>query len=267
MGQCNFHDKIFINYLPITSVISPANMDYVFVQFINCLEHSQEVPVVHRNLSISSLMYDPTRSHDGKPYIVLADLDMADSLNSKDCSPIRAGALPFMACDILDKPHRPYHLRHDLESALYIAIWIVVNYPIITGNKEEQKAKRDILKHWEEGNLTTIFEAKIKFMNEYSEFERITDTRSSGFKPYGPWLKEIWEVFRTSYYQAKTKIEEGREYQQYQARAYGLPLDESSDIFPAGDETLNDTVTLSLIKAAMAKERVMLQRIVKPFIE
>ncbi|KAL4242559.1 hypothetical protein ABKN59_011921 [Abortiporus biennis] len=260
---------VFTKYEAITLIISPSNLDYIFLQLIDCLEKLRAAFIVHRNLSVTNLMHDPQRRVGEKPYLILNDFDRAtfttfmdadDSLAAEKRS--KCGTLPFMACDILVDRPKPHFLRHDLESAFYIVVWLVVNYPVDT-NEEEQKTKRNILKHWEEGNLPTIFDAKIKFMNQYSEFKRIVNCRSSVFKPYGVWLMQIRNIFRDGY-QVKAKNEDERHLKSMTADSFGDPLSEIPETFP-GEETLNGIVTPTAIRDALKMARVRLQTVVESF--
>ncbi|KAI0791882.1 hypothetical protein C8Q75DRAFT_805478 [Abortiporus biennis] len=198
MSNGSNHFKLVKEYQPITTIISPANMDYIFVQFINCLEKSQETPAVRRTVGVSSLMYDPALTRDGKPSIVLLDLDMANSCGddtgyiTREISRCRLGSLSFVASDILGNPQMPHYLRHDLESILYIAIWIAVNYPV--GSDEEEQKIFEALP-WDHGIFESIRWKKRCLLTDHEEFFRITHFFTSDFMRYRPWLHAFLSVF------------------------------------------------------------------------
>jgi serine/threonine protein kinase len=85
----------------------------------------EEVKTIHRDISVSNLMLHRI---EGKLYGVLNDFDLA--LRLSEGEPLstskhwRTGTKPYMAIDLLVSDP-PYHLyRHDLESFLYVLVFL-----------------------------------------------------------------------------------------------------------------------------------------------
>ncbi|KAI0791838.1 hypothetical protein C8Q75DRAFT_56932 [Abortiporus biennis] len=199
-GEEIYEDKsqrfmVFTKYEAITLVISPSNMNYIFMQLINCLEKLRAAMILHRDLSITNLMHDPKRLEGKKPYFILNDFDLATFVNP-DGTPSTAssskhltGTLPFIAREILENPLKPHYLRHDLESALYLAFWIGASYPF-GPNGQPMKRNQELLT-WEKGDLSAISTAKMTFLLPSGQsfekygivFRRISTHTAIGFWP------------------------------------------------------------------------------------
>lgn len=92
--------------------------------------------ILHRDISVNNVIY---RVNDtGQYFGVLGGFDLAAPIEpSEDPHDERTGTLPFMAIELLalvhpfdDDPLPIVHrLRHDLESAFWVIIWIAVQYP------------------------------------------------------------------------------------------------------------------------------------------
>ncbi|KAI6158190.1 hypothetical protein BKA82DRAFT_131896 [Pisolithus tinctorius] len=102
----------------------------------------------HRDVSSGNLMYYRV---DGKVMGVLNDYDLSSlttSANSLGNEP--TGTIPFMAIDLLKKDGqdgRVEHLyRHDMESLIYVFIWISLQY------KDGKLIKRGPLRSWAKVN-------------------------------------------------------------------------------------------------------------------
>ncbi|KAI0791840.1 hypothetical protein C8Q75DRAFT_56939 [Abortiporus biennis] len=186
----SLHFMVFTKYEPITLVISPSNVDYIFTELIACLERLQEALIIHRDLSISNLMHDSKRLVGRKPYFILNDFDLATFINpdgtptTKNNSKHLTRTLPFIAREILENPSKPHYLRHDLESVVYMAFWIGVNYPF--GPSGHPMRQNDALVCWEEGDITSIVLAKTAFYDAGEIFDKIWESISSDFDEYGP---------------------------------------------------------------------------------
>ncbi|KAI0791839.1 hypothetical protein C8Q75DRAFT_805437 [Abortiporus biennis] len=263
---------IFEKYRPITTIISPDNLDCVFMQLIDCLEKLYENFTLHCSLSITSLMYDPICSNNGIPYLVLVDLDMSNHFDAefdhtaKGPLAHRIGTLPFMACDILENPAKQHYLRHPLESALYIAFWITVNCPLNIGKQ------REVLRYWEGEILQDVHNAKTPFLQEYGELEKVLDRLSPDYVPYEAWLMALWECFQAGLH-AKRKVAQAlifyrrRLKRLYKRRGGDFLAHELSQVPVETDETLYDNVTPSTLREALKRERVELRGLVESLIE
>ncbi|KAF8747711.1 hypothetical protein RHS01_11298 [Rhizoctonia solani] len=86
--------------------------------------------ILHRDVSVNNLMVNKVKPSEG----VLIDLDLGHEIpdDGKQCGPTsshRTGTLPFMALDLLhDESEYPHYHRHDLESFVYVFLWIVGKY-------------------------------------------------------------------------------------------------------------------------------------------
>ncbi|KAJ7243568.1 hypothetical protein B0H12DRAFT_1188494 [Mycena haematopus] len=109
---------------PIDELKDPDELAQAFQQIFECYRWLvEEIKTIHRDISVSNLMFHKI---DGKVYGVLNDFDLALRLEHKppSTSKHRTGTKPYMAIDLL-VPEPPYHLyRHDLESFLYVLVFL-----------------------------------------------------------------------------------------------------------------------------------------------
>jgi serine/threonine protein kinase len=83
----------------------------------------EKTETIHRDISIGNLMFHEI---EGAVYGVLNDFDLALLLSDEkpSTSKQRTGTKPYMAINLL-VPEPPYHLyRHDLESFLYVLVFL-----------------------------------------------------------------------------------------------------------------------------------------------
>ncbi|KAI0791904.1 hypothetical protein C8Q75DRAFT_60315 [Abortiporus biennis] len=221
-------------------------------------------------------MHDPSLLVDGKPHLILNDFDLAMFIN-RDGSPAsdkssthRTGTLPFMACDILKNTEKPHYLRHDLESTVYMAWWIAINYPF-DSNGQPQK-KKDILLRWEKGTFGSISKFKHSFLTDTNEHKEFLLAVSSDFKKYGTWLAAFRNIFHKGY---AAEINAGGDISYKDGEM--LMKQESGDNAEEQlrlqqiqkmkeDETMFGFVTALTIKAALEKERNKLELLVEDFV-
>ncbi len=156
--------------------------------------------MLHRDISLSNLMYE---IRGGSIWLILNDFDLAARVD-KDGVPLqtsstkhRTGTLPFMAVDILQNLTTAIHyLRHDLESAFWVALWCLIKFPC-SDDPEIEKAKRKALLPLEEGNLDQITRTKYMIITNLQEFQQLELTLE--MQEYEQWIRGFRYVIREGY--------------------------------------------------------------------
>ncbi|KAG8727489.1 hypothetical protein FRC11_013058 [Ceratobasidium sp. 423] len=92
-----------------------------FVKLVKAHRALYEQNVLHCDISIGNLMYDPISQ---EPYLIDTDLGKSVDKLGTPSSNHRTGTLPFMAIDLLVRDPPPHMYRHDLESFYYVLVWI-----------------------------------------------------------------------------------------------------------------------------------------------
>ena len=126
------------------------------------------------------------------PYLqcgILNDFDLAKlvaEMENEPASKHRIGTLPFVAIDILDGKNDPYLLRFDLESFLYVIMWIVARF-------EDGRDKYNSLGEWLSGSPTLL---------RVQKFGLLMDTHPSPWKNsrtyptiYESWIRPLRRHF------------------------------------------------------------------------
>lgn len=113
---------------------------------------------------------------------VLIDLNLAHEEKPKDVGeqkPIslhRTGTLPFMALDLIhDMDDYPHYHRHDLESFVYVLIWIAGRY------NDGLEADKEMFNDWCEGSWKSIYNDKVTFLTFGGSYAEFTPNCSYGF--------------------------------------------------------------------------------------
>ena len=110
---------------------SLVNLICVCLTFVLCfvagyqwlVEHPR---ILHRDISLNNLML---RRKNGKTYGILNDFDLAVfEGQERSLSKQRTGTRPYMAIDLLEKKAPKHRYRHDLESMVYVFLWITSGY-------------------------------------------------------------------------------------------------------------------------------------------
>ncbi|CAL1697010.1 unnamed protein product [Somion occarium] len=255
--RCQRH-IVFKKYKPIESVISSSNMDHVFNQLLDCLhELRYEVNMLHRDISLSNLMYEMRGT---VVWLILNDFDLATRLDEHG-RPLgatgshRMGTLPFMSVDLIKHPEMLHLLRHDLESAFFVALWCGIRLP--SGQKIDA-ARRDVLLSWEQHGLNAILKAKAQiFANSDSFFQLVPGEIpiSPEFCQYEMWFDGFWKVFFDGY-QKLADHHRRLAVIQRDLRVKRINENQAEGLIKAANskfnfETLNDAVTYTKIKAAL----------------
>ncbi|KAH6667434.1 hypothetical protein B0J14DRAFT_619990 [Halenospora varia] len=133
--------------------------------------------LLHRDISENNIIITES-STEGAPKGRLIDLDLAKELDSVPSGAShRTGTMQFMAVEVLEGKGHTY--RHDLESFLYVFIWMCIRYGHEDGD-DNPKAKKRIrqpaaascLRDWYTGTYTQIARNKLGDMDK-NRFEDI----------------------------------------------------------------------------------------------
>ncbi|KAJ6459440.1 hypothetical protein C8R47DRAFT_1202918 [Mycena vitilis] len=111
----------------LTKLSDPDELAVAFKGIVQCHHWLYETPkILHRDISASSLMFQRI---DNTILGVLSDFDSANihGSNEPPWFKLHTGSQPYMAADLLI-PNPPKHLfRHDLESFLYVLVFLTCN--------------------------------------------------------------------------------------------------------------------------------------------
>lgn len=145
---------------------------------------------LHRDVSPNNLII----TDHGKPeqcHGVLIDLDLAKELvKGRSGAHHLTGTKPFMAIDVLRRQDHTY--RHDLESVLYVLLWLCAVQAWHNGLGDPSgPPPRNMLDKWKNGSLDDVADAKEGHMFD-SLFERILNQFPSSLTE----LKELCCKFR-----------------------------------------------------------------------
>ncbi|KAJ7875176.1 hypothetical protein B0H14DRAFT_2437500 [Mycena olivaceomarginata] len=167
---------------PITDLQDPSQLAKVFKEIFECYRWLYEkTETIHRDISVSNLMFHEI---DGTVYGVLNDFDLA--LMNKEppsTSKQRTGTKPYMAIDLLvDFP--PRHLyRHDLESFLYVLVFLTCQ---IEGSP---------LARWKDLTMEELSDKKTVAISK----NRFPPTKEH-FQQFRPWIIGITRLFRVGFF-------------------------------------------------------------------
>ncbi|PFH46931.1 hypothetical protein AMATHDRAFT_68781, partial [Amanita thiersii Skay4041] len=136
--------------------------------------------LLHRDISSENLMWDSKRE-----VAILNDFDLAKLVPEMQRGPYakhKTGTLPFMAIDLLNGWSGEHQYRFELESFLYVIMWIVVRY-------EDGKEKYDTLRRWLAKRPLTVKLEKIALLQQLDSFLAIPWTQSATFPNiYKSWI-------------------------------------------------------------------------------
>ncbi|KAJ7201184.1 hypothetical protein B0H12DRAFT_1244298 [Mycena haematopus] len=160
---------------PITELYDPNKLAKIFRQIFNCYRWlHEEAKIIHRDISITNLMY---REIGGEVYGVLNDFDLALRLGDTKLftSKQRTGTKPYMATDLLVDSPPTHFYRHDLESFLYVLVFLTC------------KIKESDLAEWQDLGMDQLKQAKIAAIAQKG-FRH-------GFEAFRLWIQNFTELF------------------------------------------------------------------------
>lgn len=149
---------------------------------------------MHRDISINNIIITPKPDENGRTGFLI-DVDLAKEVGSegKPHAPHRTGTMEFMAIEVLERT-APHTYRHDLESFLYVLIWICIFYD---GTGHIRKPRPIVLDGWSRVDASN---AKFRLATDDKYFEtllaefhvdftdikgRVRDIRKTLFRLYG----------------------------------------------------------------------------------
>jgi len=144
--------------------------------------------ILHRDISINNLMVDPLDHNKG----ILIDLDLAVRVHGSDSRPVGKlpppGTITFRAIDLCKDNPRDVYYRHDLESFLYVLVWILTHY------HQGKEILGDQYRNWHGAEWSTISSSKIGFLAlaKHYEFPSHTPLRDS-------WIAGLANLFNMGY--------------------------------------------------------------------
>lgn len=160
----------FVNRTLICLVISPAGRRLktfrTRLELLTVLRDAvtahrllfQEARIIHQDISATNIIIVDDEE-DGESRGVLIDLDVALNI---DVGPRTSGEVtgtrPFMAIGILKERERRY--RHDLESFLYVLLWMIIT------NREDSPPETSLLRGWSRGTRENSADQKLHYMRQ-----------------------------------------------------------------------------------------------------
>ncbi|KAJ6507675.1 hypothetical protein C8R47DRAFT_1208720 [Mycena vitilis] len=209
---------------PLTKLTDPHELAVAFKGIIRCHYWLYDAAkILHRDISVSNLM---SQLIGGEVYGVLNDFDLAIILTAPQLSTSvqRTGSKPYMAMDLL-VPEPPKHLyRHDLESFLYVLVFLTCT---IVGSP---------LADWKNLGMSELADQKHKVLSR-----TLFPLVKPGFeRPFGFWIIDLRVMFGEG-------ITAFNVYTNRRARA--LLAGGSEPVFDS--DTLDDSVTYAKFAAAL----------------
>ncbi|KAF8694535.1 hypothetical protein RHS03_08174, partial [Rhizoctonia solani] len=151
--------------------------------------------ILHRDVSVNNLMVNKVKPSEG----VLIDLDLGHEIpdDGKQCGPTsshRTGTLPFMALDLLhDESEYPHYHRHDLESFVYVFLWIVGKYD------DGVEVNRLLFRSWCEGTWDSIRTDKLSFLEFDPKYSVFSPTPFYDQAPMRELIIQLMDVIRDAH--------------------------------------------------------------------
>ncbi|KAJ7679247.1 hypothetical protein DFH06DRAFT_1316189 [Mycena polygramma] len=108
----------------ITKLTDPQELAVAFKGLIECHHWLYETAkILHRDISLSNLMFQRI---DDKLYGVLSDFDLTNPYgrNKSSVSKLHSGTGAYTAMDLLVRGPPEHQYRHDLESFLYVLVFL-----------------------------------------------------------------------------------------------------------------------------------------------
>ncbi|CUA69886.1 Polyphosphate kinase [Rhizoctonia solani] len=201
--------------------------------------------ILHRDISVHNLMVQVENPSVG----VLIDLDHAIDMriqNNQNASSLhRVGTLPFTALDLLhNAANYPRHLRHDLESFVYVLFWIAARY------ESGAEVNTLIFNEWGIGDWAAIVTAKQGFIALMTHLEF---TPTPGFDFLAMELFAFRQLLGNAHHAIRAKFIKDN------LKARGLSHSErrccpvAGTPYPEQLEGLNRETILSILNASLAR--------------
>ncbi|KAG6074484.1 hypothetical protein E4U15_006122 [Claviceps sp. LM218 group G6] len=164
--QIPYDDRV-LRVLAVTPLGRPLHKFKSILELLECLRDAIKVHrslymqsgILHGDISVNNIIMTEPAKADGYKGMLI-DLDLAHDI-TKDPSGRRhrTGTIEFMAAGVLLGEQHTY--RHDLESFLYVFIWLCFVY----GAKGKGREPTDALPGWSKGSLDLIAQMKLAHMS------------------------------------------------------------------------------------------------------
>jgi hypothetical protein len=115
---------------------------------------------------------------------VLNDYDLASTSTESPQSNRRTGTKPFIAIDLLDSPPPPHLYRHDLESLLYVIIWVTSRY------HNGAEIENPPFQEWATYTISELKNHKISLLTDGP-----VPVPTANFSPLWNWTSEMCMMF------------------------------------------------------------------------
>ena len=145
--------------------------------------------ILHRDISEWNIITTKPAKAGGFEGMLI-DLDLAISVGTRTGARHMTGTMEFMAIEVLQRVDHTY--RHDLESFLYVLLWICARraWERGFGCKPKDQPNRSVLRKWYTGDYAEIAQAKRGFMH-VDGFEDILGEFPGPFDSVKPLCREI----------------------------------------------------------------------------
>ncbi|KAG6108505.1 hypothetical protein E4U13_006406 [Claviceps humidiphila] len=163
--QIPYDDRV-LRVLAVTPLGRPLHKFKSILELLECLRDAIKVHrslymqsgILHGDISVNNIIMTEPAKADGYKGMLI-DLDLAHDI-TKDPSGRRhrTGTIEFMAVEVLLGQQHTY--RHDLESFLYIFIWLCFVY----GAQGKGREPTDAIPGWSKGSLNLIAQLKLGHM-------------------------------------------------------------------------------------------------------
>ncbi|KAJ7649793.1 hypothetical protein FB45DRAFT_3290 [Roridomyces roridus] len=203
-----------------------------FKDIFECYRWLVEVArILHRDISVKNLMY---RRKDGQICGVLNDFDLSHFMDDES-SPVpagqRIGTVPYMARDLLLSNPYPHLPRHDLESLVYVLIFLVCD--------RDDPGELVPLRQWKDLDMRK--ERLYKYGLLFSGYPGLRP----GFNRFDLWIYQLTRIFRAG----MSACDEVMSYNLWKARGVRVPEQEPE---PVDQETLGGRVTFDTFALALS---------------
>ncbi|KAG6102039.1 hypothetical protein E4U14_006735 [Claviceps sp. LM454 group G7] len=164
--QIPYDDRV-LRVLAVTPLGRPLKELESILELLECLRDAikahrslyMESGIIHGDISVNNIIMTEPAKADGYKGMLI-DLDLARDIIKDPCGQRhRTGTIEFMAIEVLLGQQHTY--RHDLESFLYVFMWLCSVY----GAKGKGREPIDALpRSWSKGSLNLIAQLKLGHM-------------------------------------------------------------------------------------------------------
>ncbi|TGJ85889.1 hypothetical protein E0Z10_g2888 [Xylaria hypoxylon] len=190
-------DSLFQNRILACVVTSPVGRPlYTFQSLLELIQVFRDAikchrslcnnaKILHQDISLGNMIILDGQD-EGKPQGILIDLDSAIELVEEAETKFDiTGTRPFMAIGVLKSERHTY--RHDLESFLYVFLWIIIT------NHTENPPETSKLRQWNSGDWDELAVRKLLDMDQ-GGFQTILEEFAPEFSSLKPLAESLRQV-------------------------------------------------------------------------